>query len=88
MEFTDLDELVVLRVKNGVLNHLIGARAKKPDTAIKMARANLDGIGLGRTTLADQVNAGNVQITGDGARWQEFPALLEPVEFWFNIVTP
>jgi alkyl sulfatase BDS1-like metallo-beta-lactamase superfamily hydrolase len=84
----DIGEEVVLTVSNGVMNYTIGDQAKDADATVTMDRAVLDDINLGQTTLNAAMEDGSVTIEGDRTKTQEFVALMDDFEFWFDIVTP
>ena len=84
----DVGEEVILAVGNGVLNYTLGEQAEEADATVTMDRTVFDAINLGETTLAETTEDGSVTVEGDRAKAQEFVGLLEPFEFWFNIVTP
>ena len=78
----------MLELENGVLSHTAGRQASHPDVSLSMSRDTLNGIMLGKTKLNDGVNSGDVKLTGDKAKLEEFVGFLDSFDFWFNIVTP
>lgn len=87
-DFTDISELYLLEVENGVLNYAKGKQSPAADATIRITRATLDQIVLGEATAADKLAAGEVQVEGNGAKLGEFLSLMDTFKFWFNIVTP
>ena len=84
----DRDEKFVIYMENGVLNYTIGKQASNADATITMDRAVLDDINLGRTTIADAMQSGDVLVAGSAAKYVEFLGLLDRFDPWFNVVTP
>ena len=78
----------LVELENGVLNHTADAQAEDADATVTLSRDALNGIILQQTTLADAINAGDVEIEGDQAKLEEVVSYLDTFEFWFNIVTP
>ena len=58
------------------------------DADLTIPRSVLNEIVLGTTTLADETNAGKVVIKGKKEAVDEFVAMLDKFDFWFNIVEP
>lgn len=87
VRFTDLDQTYGLTVQNGVLVYLPRARAEASAT-VSLAKAALDRIVLGHTTIEDATAAGDVRIEGRDDAFPRLIAMLDDFEFWFPIVTP
>ncbi len=87
-DFTDTGEKVLVSMENGVLNHTIGAQDRSADATITLTRSTLNNVLLNETTLAKEIAAGNVKVTGNRAKLDQLLSLLDSFEFWFNIVTP
>jgi alkyl sulfatase BDS1-like metallo-beta-lactamase superfamily hydrolase len=77
-----------LELENGVVNHTAGRRSDNADVSMSMNRDTLNGIILGTTKLADAADSGEIKLTGDRAKLDEFVGFLDNFDFWFNIVTP
>ncbi|MFN8499331.1 MAG: alkyl sulfatase dimerization domain-containing protein [Anaerolineae bacterium] len=86
--FTDIGEDYVVRVENGVLNHVRGKQADDADATLITTRAALDRVALGEVTAPQLLATGEARIEGDPAKLVEFLSLMDTFEFWFNIVTP
>jgi len=78
----------LLELGNGVLNHTKDIQAAAADASMTLTRDTLNKIILQETTLADAINAGNVEFEGDRAKLETLVASLDTFEFWFNIVEP
>ena len=55
---------------------------------LRVPHAGLAELQLGQATLDQQIAAGKMKLEGRKAAFGEFFGLLDPFEFWFNIVTP
>ncbi|MDJ0917437.1 MAG: alkyl sulfatase dimerization domain-containing protein [Woeseiaceae bacterium] len=84
----DRGEEFVLYIENGVLNYTLGKQADDADATVTIDRQVLDNINLGATTIVDAIQAGDVTVDGDSAKFMEFLGLLDRFDLWFNIVTP
>ena len=77
-----------LAVENGALSYSADRHAAGANADVTIPRTVLNDIVLGQTTLADQVKAGKVTIKGKQEAVNEFVAMLDKFDFWFNIVEP
>ncbi|QMN53895.1 MBL fold metallo-hydrolase [Citrobacter freundii] len=77
-----------LELENGVLNHSADAQASNADASITLNRATLNKIILKEESLKQAEEKGDVQISGNQAKLDEFLGYLDSFDFWFNIVTP
>ncbi len=77
-----------LELENGVLNHSANAQASDADASIVLNRATLNKIILKEESLKQAKEKGEVTITGNQAKVDEFLSYLDSFDFWFNIVTP
>lgn len=82
------DGKYLLELENGVLNHTHNVQSQRPDASLTMSRDTLNGIILQQVKLADAVNNGTVQVSGNHGKLDELVSYLDNFEFWFNIVTP
>jgi alkyl sulfatase BDS1-like metallo-beta-lactamase superfamily hydrolase len=78
----------VLELENGVLNHTADSQTQNADATVTLSRDTFNKIVLHETTLADAIQAGDVEVTGDRAKLDSLVSNLDTFEFWFNIVTP
>lgn len=78
----------LLELGNGVLNHTKDIQLVEADATLTLSRDTLNDIILQQTTLADAVQAGDVQLDGDQSKLETLVASLDTFEFWFNIVEP
>ena len=77
-----------LELENGVLNHSADAQASNADASITLNRATLNKIILKEESLKQAEEKGDVQISGNHAKLDEFLGYLDSFDFWFNMVTP
>ncbi|PKQ49091.1 hypothetical protein CXH12_12740 [Citrobacter portucalensis] len=77
-----------LELENGVLNHSADAQACNADASITLNRATLNKIILKEESLKQAEEKGDVQISGNHAKLDEFLGYLDSFDFWFNMVTP
>ena len=77
-----------LELENGVLNHSADAQASNADASITLNRATLNKIILKEESLQQAEEKGDVQISGNHAKLDEFLGYLDSFDFWFNMVTP
>ncbi len=88
VEFPDINEKAALYLDNGVLNYTIGKQEENADASVKITRAALDEINLGRAKFTEKVESGEASVEGNKEAWQNFLATIDTFPFWFNIVTP
>jgi alkyl sulfatase BDS1-like metallo-beta-lactamase superfamily hydrolase len=87
LELTDENKSATLLVRNGALSHRTGI-ADDAQATVSISRETLDSVILGENTIAELASSGKAQVSGDSAVLERFVGLLDPFEFWFNIVTP
>lgn len=77
-----------LELENGVFNHSADTQASNADASITLNRATLNKIILKEESLKQAEEKGDVQISGNHAKLDEFLGYLDSFDFWFNMVTP
>lgn len=77
-----------LELENGVLNHSADTQASNADASITLNRATLNKIILKEESLKQAEEKGDVHISGNHAKLDEFLGYLDSFDFWFNMVTP
>lgn len=87
VDFTDLKKQYGLTVENGVLNYSDGLLPQS-DATLKLTKATMNDIQLGKVKLADAISANNVALEGNRQCVDDFVGLLDTFNLWFNIVTP
>lgn len=86
VDFTDLKKQYGIVVENGVLNY--GPPAPGSDASLKLTKATMNDIQLGKVKLSDAIAANSVTLEGNRQSVDDFVSLLDTFDFWFNIVTP
>ena len=59
-----------------------------PTRRSRCARATLDALALGQTTLPEAVKAGVAKVEGDAAKPEELLAMLDTFNVMFEVVEP
>jgi alkyl sulfatase BDS1-like metallo-beta-lactamase superfamily hydrolase len=83
----DVGESWTLMVRNGALSHRTGVD-QDTDAAVTISRTDLNEVILRTAPLPDLIADGRATVEGDQQGLQDFIALLDDFEFWFNIITP
>jgi alkyl sulfatase BDS1-like metallo-beta-lactamase superfamily hydrolase len=86
--FPDLATDYAVTLENSHLSYVRGKRAEHADATYTMPRPVLDAILLRQLSLAQAVEEGRAQVSGNAARFGELMVLMDDFEFWFDIVTP
>lgn len=86
--FTDTGQRYALILRNGALTHRAGVQLPNATATIELPRATLDDVTLGRATVAEAIQAGDIKITGDPQALQQVLGLMDQFKPTFNIVTP
>jgi alkyl sulfatase BDS1-like metallo-beta-lactamase superfamily hydrolase len=87
LQVTDPDSQWFIQLRHSVLDYW-DDREGDADVSVQISRAGLNDIIMGTRTLDQQVTAGDVSVTGDRAKFEQFLGLLDTFDFWFHIVTP
>ena len=65
-----------------------GKQDNKAHATLKFSKATLNDIQLKEATIEEKIQSGELKISGDKKKFDEFLSLLDNFSFWFNIVTP
>lgn len=84
---SDTDEDYGVALENGVLNYY-DEPFDNADVSISMARADLNDVLAGQSSIKDKVDAGDATLDGDADTFDEFRSLLVKFDPWWPIVTP
>ena len=87
LELSDTGEAHTLTLENAVLTHATGKRGDAHAT-LRLPRPALDELIAETVTAAELVEAGRIEIEGDGARIGELFGLMDEPDPQFAIVTP
>ncbi len=84
----DINEKYLLQVKNGVLNYFPRRNSAQANTTIILNRSDFNRLVLGSSKLEELVESKKIHIEGNLEVLNQFLSLLDPFNFWFNIVEP
>ncbi|WP_022946226.1 alkyl/aryl-sulfatase [Pseudoalteromonas ruthenica] len=87
VNFSDIDEHYTLTVENAVLNYTT-KQAKKADVTLDLSMETMNSIQLKELSYDEALESGKLEITGDKQVLDDFLAMLDNFNFWFDIVTP
>jgi len=87
IDFTDLNSHYTLSVENAVLNHT-QKQAANADVSLALSMKTMNSIQLGELTFEQAIKKGDIKIKGEKKVFNDFLAMLDDFNFWFNIVTP
>lgn len=85
--FPDRDEAMSFDITRAVAFPRSGLTAN-PGATVQMDRALFDLLLLGQAELPPLLEAGRVQITGNGRAVAAFLGALDHFDYWFDVVTP
>ena len=88
LELTDTAERAVLELANGALSHSPDRHADDADATVRMERIVLDRLIGGHTSLAEAVDAGEVQAEPGTEPLEQLLELMDEFNLWFKIVEP
>ncbi|MBD8499565.1 alkyl/aryl-sulfatase [Paenibacillus arenosi] len=86
--FTDMNETYTLYVENSVLTYKANVAADQPDTALIIDKVAFYKIGTGQLTPEQALADGQLSLSGESAKLNEFLELLDTFDIMSNIVTP
>lgn len=85
--FPDRDEAMSVDITRAVAFPRRGLSAN-PAATVTIDRALFDLLLIGEATLPPLLEAGRVQVLGNGAAVAAFIGALDQFDFWFDVVTP
>lgn len=85
--FPDRDEAMTVDVTRAVAFPRSG-RTSSPAATVEMDRALFDLLLMGEAELPPLLEAGRVQVIGNGGAVAAFLAALDQFDYWFDVVTP
>ena len=86
--FTDTAEEYALNLSNSALTYRADYLAPDADLTVTLARTTLDAITLGESTFEDEMEAGAIELDGDGQKLIDLLAMFDTFKPDFPIVTP
>jgi len=86
--FTDTAEEYALNLSNSALTYRADYLAPDADLTVTLARTTLDAITLGESTFEDEMEAGAIELDGDGQKLIDLLAMFDTFKPDFPVVTP
>ncbi|MCP3811956.1 MBL fold metallo-hydrolase, partial [Mycobacteriaceae bacterium Msp059] len=80
VDFTDLKKQYGLTVENGVLNYSDGLLPQS-DATLKLTKATMNDIQMGKVKLNDAISANNVTLDGNKQSVEDFIGLMDSFPF-------
>ena len=87
-EFTDIGEQHILGLQNCALHHIAGRHHAEADATLTLTKNLLGELLTGRTTAAEAVGDGRLEIDGDAEALMVLFGALDQFDGSFNIVEP
>jgi alkyl sulfatase BDS1-like metallo-beta-lactamase superfamily hydrolase len=88
LELPDTKDKYLLVVQYGVLQYHKDKQAKDADVSLTMNRAALNEIIGGKLKVEQGVTSGKIKLDGDPKKFEEFVALLDTFDPWYQVVMP
>jgi alkyl sulfatase BDS1-like metallo-beta-lactamase superfamily hydrolase len=88
LDFPDTKDKYLLVVQYGVLQYHKGQQAKDADATLTMNRDTLNEIIGGKLKVEQGVTKGTIKLDGDAKKFEEFVALLDTFDPWYQVVLP
>ncbi len=86
--FSDTGDKAALHLKNAVLNTRLHNQYADVDATVILSRADLNRILLKQASFRELMLKKRVKVAGSILKLQQFMALQDDFDTWFNIVTP
>lgn len=87
-EFTDTGERIGVRIANGAEAQRVGGAFEDAVATVRMSRALLDDITLGRATFQGRLAAGEIKVDGNPVAFGQYLLAHEQFDPSFDVVTP
>jgi alkyl sulfatase BDS1-like metallo-beta-lactamase superfamily hydrolase len=88
LNLPDTKDKYLLVVEYGVLQYHKGRQAKDADASLTMNRDTLNKIIGGHLKVEQGVTNGSIKLDGDSKKFEEFVALLDTFDPWYQVVMP
>jgi alkyl sulfatase BDS1-like metallo-beta-lactamase superfamily hydrolase len=88
LDFPDTKDKYLLVVQYGVLQYHKGQQAKDADASLTLNRTTLNEIIGGKIKVEQGVTKGSIKLEGDAKKFEEFVALLDTFDPWYQVVMP
>jgi len=86
--FTDTKESAASNLSHGALTAVMGKNDANADATVTMARAAFETVVLKQRTMADAIQRGDAQVSGDAAKVTQLFDFLDDFDAVFPIVEP
>jgi len=88
LDLPDTKDKYLLVVQYGVLQYHKDQQAKDADASLTMNRDTLNQIIAGQLKVEQGITKGTIKLTGDSKKFEEFTALLDTFDPWYQVVMP
>ena len=88
LDLPDTRDKYLLVVQYGVLQYHKDQQAKDADASLTMNRDTLNQIIGGKLKVEQGVTNGTIKLDGDARKFEEFVALLDTFDPWYQVVMP
>jgi alkyl sulfatase BDS1-like metallo-beta-lactamase superfamily hydrolase len=88
LDFPDTHQKYLLVVQYGVLQYYEGQQSQDADVSLTLNRASLDQVLAGKLKLEQGIKNGTIKVNGDSKKFDEFVALLDKFDPWYQVVMP
>jgi alkyl sulfatase BDS1-like metallo-beta-lactamase superfamily hydrolase len=88
LEFPDTKQKYLLVVQYGVLQYHKEQQAKDADVSLTLDRSTLNDIIGGKLKIEQGVTSGKVKMDGEPKKFEDFVALLDTFDPWYQVVMP
>jgi alkyl sulfatase BDS1-like metallo-beta-lactamase superfamily hydrolase len=88
MDLPDTKQKYLLVVKHSVLQYHKGQQAKDADVSLTLSRDTLNQIIGGKLKVEQGITNGTIKLDGDSRKFEDFVALLDTFDPWYQVVMP
>lgn len=88
LNITDKQQKYVLKVENSVLIYTPNKQIKEADATLDLTKSTFDNITLQKKSIMQSITDGDIKLTGNKEKLEEFLKLFDDFPPMFNIVTP
>jgi alkyl sulfatase BDS1-like metallo-beta-lactamase superfamily hydrolase len=88
LDLPDTKDKYLLVVQYGVLQYHKGQQAKDADVSLTLSRDTLNDIIGGKLKVEQGISNGKIKLDGDAKKFEDFVALLDKFDPWYQVVMP
>ena len=88
LNLPDTKDKYLLVVQYGVLQYHKDQQAKDADVSLTLSRDTLNDIIGGKLKVEQGITNGTIKLDGDSKKFEEFVALLDTFDPWYQVVMP